>query len=429
MMKTILKGGTILDPPKKYHENLDILIEDDKIAYVGPNISVEDAKVIDLSGLIVSPGFFDMHVHLREPGREDKETIATGSMAAVAGGFTAVACMPNTDPINDNQSVTRFILEQAAKADKARVYPIGSISKGLAGKEMSEIGELFSSGIIGISDDGKPVMNSELFRRAIEYTKMFGLPLIEHAEDLALVGKGVMNEGYISTLTGLPAQPGIAEDIIVDRDIRIAEYVGGHIHIAHLSRKKSLEIIRRAKSEGIHVTCEVTPHHLTLTDENLQTFDTNYKMAPPLRTQEDVDSLVEGLLDGTIDAIASDHAPHTVQEKELEFTDAPFGIIGLETSLPVLLTDLVATGKVPLEIIVERFTVGPHSVFNWSNFHIEPGSKADLTIFNPDYKFTIDAGSFYSKSRNTPWHGKKVTGCAFMTIVKGKVVYKHKEMN
>lgn len=423
-MKTILKGGHLLEPHKKSRERADLLIEDDRIAFVAPNIAVEDAEVVDVSGAIITPGLIDLHVHLREPGREDKETIATGTMAALAGGFTAVACMPNTSPVNDNQSVTEFILSRAREAGNARVYPIGCISRGQKGEELSEIGELIGSGAVGISDDGKPVMNAELFRRALEYSKLFNIPVIEHAEDKNLVGNAVMNEGLMSTILGLPAQPNVAEDIIVDRDVRLAEYTGGHVHIAHLSTRGSLEIVRQGKARGVRVTCEVTPHHLTLTDEAVETFDTNFKMAPPLRSREDVEALIEGVKDGTIDAIASDHAPHTSQEKELEFVYAPFGIIGLETSLPILLTDLVHRGRLPLETVIERFTVGPAAVLNLARPTLEAGAVADLTVIDPDHSFVIDPATFYSKSRNTPYGDRRVKGAAVMTIVGGRIRYR-----
>ncbi|MFC1853377.1 dihydroorotase [candidate division CSSED10-310 bacterium] len=424
-MKKLLKGGTLIDPGKIKREQLDVLIEEDKIAFIAPQIAVDDAEIIDVSGAIVTPGLIDIHVHLREPGREDKETIESGTKAALAGGFTAVACMPNTNPVNDNQSVIQFILTKAAAADQARVYPIGNISQGSKGEELCEIGELVSYGAVAISDDGRPVMNAELMRRALEYSKMFDIPVIEHAEDLNLAGKGVINEGYMSTILGLPSQPGIAEDIIVDRDIRLAHYTSSHIHIAHISRRESLDIVRQAKARGIRVTCEVTPHHLTLTEDCLKTFDTNYKMNPPLRTGEDVEALIEGLVDGTIDAIASDHAPHTVQEKDVEFTLAPFGIIGLETSLPVLLTDLVESGKVTFETLIERFTTGAARVLHLSRPALEKGKIADITVIAPDFEYVINPAEFYSKSRNTPYGEKKVKGCAVMTLVNGKVLYQH----
>ncbi|MBN2383408.1 dihydroorotase [bacterium] len=424
-MKILLKGALLLDPSKKKPEKLDLLIEHGRIALCAPNIQTEDAEIIDLTGTIITPGLIDIHVHLREPGREDKETIETGSKAALAGGFTSIACMPNTSPVNDNLSVTNFIIDQARKAAQARVFPIGAISKGQLGQEMSEIGEMVSGGIVAISDDGHPVMNSELMRRALEYSRMFDLPIMEHAEDKNLVGKGVMNEGLASTMCGLPPQPGIAEDILVDRDIRLAEYTSAHIHICHLSRKKSLEIVRRAKQQGIHVTCEVTPHHLTLTDDLVTSFDTNYKMAPPLRTPEDIEALIQGLNDGTIDAIASDHAPHTSQEKELEFIDAPFGIIGLETTLPIVLTKLVWTNRLTLETLIQRLTTGPARVLHHEPPTLAEGAIADLTVIDPDYEFTIDADTFFSKSRNTPFNGEKVKGCCVMTLVDGEIRYRH----
>lgn len=424
-MKKILKGGILIEPTSKKSEKLDILIEKDIITFVGPNIEVSNAEVIDISDAIVTPGLIDMHVHLREPGREDKETIETGTKAAVAGGFTTIACMPNTQPVNDNQAVTQFIINKAEKANNARVHPIGSISKNLEGKELSEIGELVANGVVAISDDGRPVMNSELFRRALEYSKMFNIPVIDHAEDETLVGNGVINEGFYSTLLGLPAQPAIAEEIMIERDVKLAEYTGGHVHIAHISSRKSLEIIRRAKAEGVNVTCEVTTHHLTLSDDLLQSFDTNYKMAPPLRTKDDVDALIEGLKDGTIDAIVSDHAPHTIQDKELEFIYAPFGIIGLETSLPVLITKLVNGGKISLQQLIEKFTDGPAKVLNLPIPSLKPKSVADITVIAPAFEFTIDSSKFFSKSRNTPYNGFKANSCAVMTFVAGELKYRN----
>jgi len=424
-MKILLKGASTLDPTRKKIEKRDLLIEGSRILYIAPNIQADDVQEVNVAGTIITPGLIDIHVHLREPGREDKETIETGAKAALAGGFTTVACMPNTNPVNDTLSVTNYILTQAQKAGQAKVLPIGAISKGLLGKEMSEIGELVSGGVVGISDDGRTVMNSELLRRALEYCHMFDIPVMEHAEDENLVGKGVMNEGMTSTVIGLPAHPGIAEDIIIDRDVRLAEYTSSHIHICHVSRKKSLEIIRLAKQRGINVTCEVTPHHLTLTDECVASYDTNFKMAPPLRLKEDIDALIEGLNDGTIEAIASDHAPHTSHEKDLEFTEAPFGVIGLETTLPVILTELVATKRLSLEKMIHCLTVGPSKVLHRTPPSLEEGAIADLSVLDLAYEFSIDPNTFFSKSRNTPFIGKKVKGCCVMAIVDGQIRYRH----
>ena len=364
MNRLIIKGGRVIDPSQGIDKISDIFIEKGKIKAVEENISIENAEIIDASGKIVTPGLIDIHVHLREPGFEAKEDIESGSMSAAAGGFTSVACMPNTNPPADNKSVVEFITEKAKRVGLVNVYPIGAISKGLKGEELSEIGDMKHSGIVGISDDGEPVMNSNLMRRALEYSSMFELPVISHCEDLNMSGEGVINEGLTSTILGMTGIPATAEEIMAARDIRIAEFTGGKLHIAHVSTKGCVELIRQAKAKGINVTAEATPHHFTLTDESVKTFDTNTKVNPPLRTAEDVEAVRQGLKDGTIDAIVTDHAPHTIEDKEVEYDYASFGISGLETSLPLVITYLVNTGILTLSQAIEKMTINPANIIN-----------------------------------------------------------------
>jgi dihydroorotase len=378
---------------------------------------------MDAAGLVVCPGLIDMHVHLRQPGREDKETIATGTLAAARGGFTAVCCMPNTDPVNDTRSVTEFILDTAKREGAVHVYPVGAISKGLRGEELAEIGELFESGCVAVSDDGRPVMNAELMRRAMEYAGMFDLPVISHCEDLHLSGKGVVHEGIVSTELGLCGIPSTSEAAMVARDILLAELTGGRLHVAHVSAAESVRLIREAKARGVRVSCEATPHHFALTEEAVRGFDTNAKMNPPLRSESDRQAILAGLRDGTIDVIATDHAPHTAQEKEQEFDVAPFGVIGSETALALTLSTLVASGTLSLNQAIAKLTSEPARILKLPKGRIAEGADADLTIFDPDREWTVDTSGFASKSRNTPFHGWRLKGGTVATIVAGKVVW------
>jgi dihydroorotase len=399
----------LIDPTQNLKKRADLIIENGIIQQIGEIADGWDGEIIDGSKLIACPGLFDMHVHLREPGYEHKETIYSGCRAAVAGGFTGVAPMPNTDPVIDNPGLVN-ILREKAEGFPVEVHPIAAITLGRKGKNLSEIGELVEEGVMVFSDDGSPVMSSDLMRRALEYTNMFGATISEHCEDTSLTLGGVMHEGAVSTRLGLPGWPGIGEEIAIDRNVRLAEFTGGKIHIAHISTAASLEIIKRAKRNGINVTAEVTPHHLTLDCGLLDGFDSNYKVNPPLRTKEDVIALQDGLADGTIDVIATDHAPHAPDEKEVEFIKAPFGMIGLETALGIIHTKLVLTGKLTIERMIEAMTSAPRKVMGLSEVQIKAGETANLTLFNPDEKWMVDKDLFNSKSKNTPFHGWELTG-------------------
>lgn len=424
-MNKLIKGGRVIDPSQGIDKVLDILIEKGKIKAIDENITTENAEIIDASGKIVTPGLIDIHVHLREPGYEAKEDIQSGSISASAGGFTSVACMPNTNPPADNKSVVEFIMEKAKRVGLIDVYPIGTISKGLKGEELSEIGDMKHSGIVGISDDGKPVMNSNLMRRALEYSSMFELPVISHCEDLNMSGEGVINEGLTSTILGLEGIPAAAEEIMAARDIRIAGLTGGKLHIAHVSTKGCVELIRRAKAKGINVTAEATPHHFTLTEESVKTFDTNTKVNPPLRTAEDVEAVRQGLKDGTIDAIVTDHAPHTIEDKELEYDYAAFGISGLETSLPLVITYLVNTGILTISQAIEKMTINPANIMNIPKGTLKPGRDADITIIDIEKSITVDTKKFKSKGKNSPFNGWELKGSIVMTIKGGNTVYEN----
>jgi dihydroorotase len=391
---------------------------------LAPNEPVpEAAEFLDASGLIVAPGFIDMHTHLREPGAEYKETIASGAAAAVAGGWTTVSAMPNTDPVNDSPAVTRFVIEQAQRAQLANVFPIGALTKGSGGKELSEMGEMKNAGIVAVSDDGRPVASAGMMRRAMEYARGFDLPVIDHCQDPTLSAGGVMHEGHWSLLLGLKGMPAAAEDVDVIRDCVLAKLTGASVHIAHVSTRGSLEAVRRAKDAGLNVSCEVAPHHWTLTDEAVAEFDTNMKMSPPLRSAEHVEALMAGLSDGTIDAIATDHAPHHADEKALEFDEAPFGITGLETAIG-LAFDLVHRGVIDLERLVSLCSTNPARIFGLRDRgHLGNGAHADITILDPSYVWTFDVNASKSRSRNTPFHGRTMTGAAVATIVGGRVVY------
>jgi dihydroorotase len=417
-MDLLVKNGRIVDPARKIDRVADILIRGGKIRAIGGPAS-SDVPTLDATGLIVSPGFFDIHVHLREPGTEEAETIATGGNAAVAGGFTAVAPMPNTIPPNDNPAITQFILSEARRSSPARVFPIGAITKGQKGETLAEIGEMREAGIVGVSDDGKPVMNGQLFRRALEYAQMFDMPVIQHCEDLHLSTGGVMHEGVFSTRLGLKGIPAAAEDTMVSRDVILAEMTGGKYHVAHLSTRRGVDIVRAGKARGLRITAEAAPHHFTLTEAAVVNYDTNAKMNPPLRSEEDVKAIVEALRDGTIDAIASDHAPHHINLKMLEFERAPFGITGLETAVGLAFTRLA----LPVGRLVELFSINPQKIMKVSPWGVFEGSNADLTILDPGRKWSFDVAKSRSLSRNSPFHGWEMTGKAVATIVGGRVVY------
>ncbi|MGB5162826.1 MAG: dihydroorotase [Thermoanaerobaculia bacterium] len=429
-MKLVVRGGRVVDPSQDLDGVLEILIEDGCIAQVDKKVKgVRGAEVYEAHGMVVSPGLIDMHVHLREPGQEYKETVRTGTLAAAAAGFTSVACMPNTAPVIDNRSITEHVMKEAREAGFARVFPIGAVSKGQKGEEMAEIGEMVTAGAVAISDDGFPVSNAELMRRALLYAQHYDIPVIQHAQDLDLSAGGVMNEGEWSTRLGLPGAPGSAEDVMVARDVLLAEDTGGRYHVAHLSTGRSLDMVRRAKAQGLAVTCEVTPHHLLLTDEAVSEsgFSTNTKMNPPLRSERDREALLNGLADGTIDAIASDHAPHHADEKDVEFSAAPFGIIGLETNLSVCLDRLVRPGIISLNRLVELFTVGPARVLNLPVGTLVPGAPGDLTVFHPNRPVTVRAKRFRSKARNTPFEGWRLRGRPVATILGGAVLTRPKK--
>ena len=425
--RVLLKGGRVVDPVNGIDEARDLLIDRQAggiIQRVERGIRPERGdEVIDCDGAIVAPGFIDMHVHLREPGREDKETIESGGQAAAAGGFTAVACMPNTQPVNDDQSVTEFITAQARRRSPVRVYPIGAITKGLKGEELSEIGELVRLGCVAVSDDGVPVSSGFIMRKALEYARMFSIPVINHAQDLSLANGGVMNEGYYSTRLGLRGMNPVAEETMVYRDIRLAELTGGRLHVPHISTARSVDLVRRARAAGISVTCEVTPHHFALTDEMVSGYDTNTKMNPPLRSEEDRSALIGGIVDGTIDAVASDHAPHCQEEKEVEYDLAPFGVVGLETSVALGLDRLVASGLIGLKRFVELYAVNPARILGVPGGSLTPGSPADVTVLSASRRTAVDPARFRSRSRNTPFGGATLKGAILLTLVGGRTVF------
>ena len=425
-MKLLIANGHLIDPAGQENTGMNVLIEDGKVsAWLKHNDPVpEGAEVFDASGMLVAPGFIDLHVHLREPGQEHKETIASGAAAAVAGGWTSVCPMPNTNPINDNAAITRYMIEQAEHAGLANIFPIGAITKSSDGKELAEMGEMKAAGAVAVSDDGRPVPNAGMMRRAMEYAKDFDLPVIDHCEDKSLSSGGVMHEGRISLQLGLKGMPALAEEIDAVRDILLAKETGAHIHIAHVSTKGALEAVRRAKSEGINVTCEVTPHHFTLTDKAVEGYDTNTKMAPPLRSQDHLEAILEGIKDGTIDAIATDHAPHHSDEKALEYDRAPMGIIGLETAIGLAFNELVHKGIIDLQKLVELCSTNPAKIFKLKDRGtLKPGSIADVTILDPELSWTYLNSESRSKSKNSPFDGWKFTGGVVATIVGGKIVY------
>jgi dihydroorotase len=426
-MKLLIANGHLIDPAQRQNSGKNLLLEDGKVkAWLRQNEKApEDAEVFDASGLIVAPGFIDMHVHLREPGQEHKETIASGCAAAVAGGFTSLCPMPNTSPVNDNAAITRYMIEQAERAGLANVFPIGAVTKSSDGAELAEMGEMKAAGAVAVSDDGRPVPTAGIMRRAMEYAKDFDLPVVDHCEDKSLSKGGVMHEGKISLLLGLRGMPALAEELDTMRDIILAKETGAHIHIAHISTKNAVEAVRRAKKEGVNVTCEVAPHHFTLTDSAVEGYDTNTKMSPPLRSDEHIEALLRGLKDGTIDAIATDHAPHHGDEKALEYDRAPFGITGLETAVGLAFEKLVHPGVIDLVRLVELFSANPAKIFRMKGRGtLAPGSAADVSIIDPQLKWAFNVSESRSKSRNSPFDGHKFRGAAVATIVGGKIVYR-----
>jgi dihydroorotase len=422
----LLKGGRVIDPSRDLDQTADVLIQDGRIAGVGAGLGAPDgAELRDVRGLVVAPGLVDVHVHLREPGNEDVETIATGARAAAAGGFTAVCAMPNTDPVTDNQAAVGFVVRQSVRAGLARVYPIGAISVGQRGEQLSEFGEMVGAGAVAVSDDGRPVASSHLMRSALEYARAFDIPVADHCEEPTLAAGGVMHEGLVATRLGLKGIPAAAEVIMVARDILLAELTGGHVHLCHVSTRGSVELIRRAKEEGLRVTAEATPHHLTLTERACEHYDTHAKMNPPLREAADVTALRAAVREGVIDCIASDHAPHAYDAKEAAFDDAPFGIVGLETAFGVAHTDLVLGegGTLSLPELLRHMSTAPAAVFGLPGGTLKPGAPGDVVVLDVTGQWTVEPAAFFSKSRNTPFAGRTLTGRAALTLVGGKIVH------
>ncbi len=423
MPKLLIRNGRVLDPAAGRDEVADVLIKGGLVVRVGQNLTATGAIAFDARGLVVAPGFIDLHTHLREPGYEHSETIETGSRAAAAGGFTSVCAMPNTSPVNDDAAVTRYIVERAQRSAIVNVFPIGAITKDSAGEQLSAVGSMRAAGIVAISDDGRPVMNSRVMRRAMEFAHAFNLPVIDHCEDLDLSAGGDMHEGFPSVRLGVRGIPSVSEDVMVARDLLLAELTGARFHVAHLSSRRSLQMVADAKRRGLSVTCEVTPHHMALTDEAMPPYDSNYKMKPPLRSACDRDALIGGIASGVVDAIATDHAPHPGSEKMQEFEKCPFGIIGLETALPVALGTLVHSGRIRLARLVELFTAGPARVLGLERGTLRPGAPGDVTIFDPGLEWTYDVNRSVSKSRNSPFHGRRFRGAPVATVVHGAVVW------
>ena len=426
MSRLLIKHGRVVDPSQRLDEGLNVLVVDGKVARLAERIEDKDAEVLDATGLVIAPGFVDVHVHLREPGFEYKETIATGTAAAVAGGFTSVCCMPNTQPVNDNAAVTEFIRARAAEAGLAHVYPIGAVSKGLQGEELAEMGEMARAGAVAFSDDGKPVHNSYLMRRALEYAQLFDVPVVDHCEDPNLAAKGVMHEGAVATRLGLRGVPAVAEEVMAARDVVLAELTGGRVHIAHVSTRGALERVRDGKARGVAVTCEVTPHHLALTDQAVadSEYDTDTKVNPPLRSGDHVEALIQGVLDGTVDCLATDHAPHHADEKVLEYDLAPFGVVGLETAIPVTYDLLVRRRKLPLRLFIALWSSNPARLFRLPGGSLKVGSPADITVLDLDARATVNPDRFRSLSRNTPFAGQRLKGWPAATLVGGKVLWR-----
>ena len=428
-MKLLFKGGRVIDPANGRDGDFDLLIDNGVVSRIGKDLPVDGASVFQVKrGWIVAPGLIDIHVHLREPGQEHKETIATGTASAVVGGFTAVACMPNTEPVNDHAGITEFILKKANEAGRARVYPIGAVSIGSKGEQLAELGEQQHAGCVAFTDDGRPVATALLMRRALEYAEMLGVPIVNHCEDPSLKGDGVAHEGFVAARLGLRGIPGQADSIMVERDISLAELAGAHVHVAHMSAHQSLRAVRAGKDRGVKVTCEVAPHHFTLTDDALDgpvKYDTNCKMNPPLRATADRDAMLEGLADGSVDVIATDHAPHHIDEKMVEFDRAPFGIVGLETAVPIVFDRLVHPGRISMKRMIELLSVNPARVLHLPGGRLDEGSAADITVLAPDLPTTIDAAKLVSKSKNTPFDRWQLVGGVIATIVGGKVVYRN----
>ncbi|NJC88710.1 MAG: dihydroorotase [Desulfuromonas sp.] len=423
-MNLLIKGGRVIDPTQKLDETLDVLVENGVIREVGRNLAAPaGAETIDASGCYVTPGLIDMHVHLRDPGFEYKEDIVSGTQAAVAGGFTSVCCMPNTKPVIDGKAVASYIINKAKSEGCCNVFPVGTITQGMNGDRMSEMGELKETGCVAVSDDGKPVKSSELMRRALQYAKGIGIMVISHAEDLDLVGEGTMNEGFTSTELGLKGIPRVAEDIATVREIMLAEYTGAPVHIAHVSTAGSTRVVREAKARGVQVTCETAPHYFTLTDDAVRGYNTNAKMNPPLREAEDVAAIKAGLADGTIDCIATDHAPHHLDDKDVEFNEALNGIVGLETSLPLALR-LVAEGVLTLKQMVEVMSVNPANILGLGRGTLKAGTPADITVIDPELTWTVTADGLRSKSKNSPFLGQAMKGGARYTVVGGKIQFR-----
>lgn len=420
----LLRGGRLVDPAQKIDETLDVLLADGKVAKVGSSLEApEGARVEACDGRIVMPGLIDVHVHLREPGNEHKETIASGAMAAAAGGFTSICAMPNTDPVIDSPATVGFVAAAGRAAGFARVYPVGAISIGQKGEQLTEIGELVEAGAVAISDDGFPVMDSGLMRMALEYTQAFDIPVADHPEDLGLSGAGVMNEGLVSARLGLHGKPNASEDVHIARDLLVAELTGGHIHLQHVSTRLGVDLIRQAKERGVRVTAEATPHHLLLTDQAVDGYRTEAKMNPPLRTEADRMAVEHGFLDGTLGILATDHAPHHYDEKEQAFDDAPFGVVGLETALGLMLTRFVEPGTMTLETLVVRMSLEPARAFRLPGGTLAEGAPADVVVVDPKLEWTVDPALFRSKGHNTPFGGEVLRGKAVLTIVGGRSVY------
>lgn len=424
MRKLILRNGRVIDPASRHDDVADLLIHDTAIAAVGRDLDVAGAEEFDATGLIVAPGFIDMHVHLREPGFEHAESIETGARAAAAGGFTSVCCMPNTKPVNDSATVTSYIVERARRYAVVNVFPIGAITKGSEGDQLAAIGSMKAAGVVAISDDGRPVMNARVMRRAMETAKSFDLPVIDHCEDLNLSAGGDMHEGVVSTRLGLRGIPSASEDVMVARDILLAELTGARFHVAHLSTRHSVRMVAFAKARGVEVTCEVTPHHFALADNHMPLYDPNYKMKPPLRGCQDVEAVLDGVVSGSVDALATDHAPHAGSEKMQEFEKCPFGILGLETAIGVTLDRLVNPGKISLARMIELYTTGPARVLRLDRGTLAVGAPADITVLDLQREWTYDVNRSLSKSRNSPFHGVKFIGGPAATLVNGAFVWR-----
>ncbi|MBP7255038.1 MAG: dihydroorotase [Negativicutes bacterium] len=421
-MKLLLKSGRVVNPATNFNDMVDILIEDEKIVKIGADLQSDDAEIFDATGLIIAPGLIDMHVHLREPGQEAKEDIGSGTRAAAAGGITTVACMPNTSPVIDNSVLVQGIAQRAQQDGVVKVKVVGALSKGQEGKELAEIGDMLEAGAVAITDDGHYVDSAKLLMNGLDYIARYDLPIISHAEDNTLTEDGVMHEGAVSAMLGMKGRPAVAEDIAVSRDILLAEYTNARIHIAHISSKGAVELVRQAKKRGVKVTAEVTPHHLTLTDEEIKNFNVAAKVCPPLRSQDHVQAMIEGLKDGTIDAIVTDHSPHAFEEKDREFKFAPNGFTGMETSLGVILTNLYHTGIMTIDEIIEKMSVAPAKILKLDAGNIEIGKIADLTVIDPEKTWKVDSNKFYSRGKFTPYDGVELKGKAVATIVNGKIV-------